>query len=86
MRNLQMKMMIIPKESTTLGCHKLFLPKNCTMNEGANHPQLAMLVGFLLVDRLYLPTKVVANLSAVVVIGLQEVVVMVFQKVVVMDP
>jgi len=34
----QMRMMIILKENITLGCHKSFLLKNCTMNKGANHP------------------------------------------------
>jgi len=32
MGSLWMRMMILWKESTTLGCHKLFLSKNHTMN------------------------------------------------------
>jgi hypothetical protein len=44
------------------------------------------LVGLLLVDRLYLPTKVVANLSMVVVMGLKEAMVVVLQEVAVVDP
>jgi hypothetical protein len=44
------------------------------------------LVGLLLVDRLYLLAKVVANLSMVVVMGLKEVVVAILQEVVVVNP
>jgi hypothetical protein len=51
------------------------------MNEGANHLRLEMLVGRLLVDGLYLSTKVVANILAMVIMVLQEVVVVVFQEV-----
>jgi hypothetical protein len=37
-------------------------------------------------DRLYLPAKVVANISMVMVMGLEEAVVAVLQEVVVVDP
>jgi hypothetical protein len=35
-----MKIRIISKENTTTWCHKLFLPKNCTMIGRENHPWL----------------------------------------------
>jgi hypothetical protein len=53
------------------------------MNGGENHLQLKMLVGCLLVDGLYLSTKVVANVSMVVIMVFQEVVIAVLQKVVI---
>jgi hypothetical protein len=33
-----MRMMIHPKENTTLRRRELFLPENHTMNEGVDHP------------------------------------------------
>ncbi len=44
-----------------------------------------MVVGFLLVDEMYLQATMVANLSALEVTILQEVVVVVFQEVAVKD-
>jgi hypothetical protein len=67
-----MKMMTIPKVSTTPRCHESFLLKNCTMNEGEDHPQLEMLVDHLLVDGLYLSTMAMVDLLVEVVMGLQE--------------
>jgi hypothetical protein len=55
------------------------------MNEKANHPRSEMVVGFLLVDEMYLQATMVANLSALEVTILQEVVVVVFQEVAVKD-
>ncbi len=68
-----MRTKVIPKENTTLGCHKSFLPKNYTMTEGENHPRLEMLIDRLLVDEQYLSTIMVANPLAEVVTGLREV-------------
>jgi hypothetical protein len=80
-----MKTRIISKENTTSGCHELFLLKNHTMNEGADHPQLELLVGLLLVDELFLLATVVVDLLMVVVIGLQEVIMAVLPKVAITD-
>jgi hypothetical protein len=68
-----MRTKTIPKENTTLGCHKSFLPENYTMTERGNHPQLKMLIDCLLVDKQYLSTTIVANPLAKVVIGLRKV-------------
>jgi len=40
------------------------------MNEKADHPRLEMLMGLLLVDKMYLQATMVADLLAMVVIGL----------------
>jgi hypothetical protein len=66
-----MRTRIIPKESTIPRCHELFLLKNCTMNEGENHPQLELLVDRVLMDKLYLSTMGMVDLLAEVVTGLQ---------------
>jgi hypothetical protein len=68
--SLQMKTMIHLKENTTLGCQELFLLENHAMNEKADHPRLEMLMGFLLVEEMYLQAMMVADLLAMVVIGL----------------
>jgi hypothetical protein len=44
------------------------------MNEGANHPQLEMLVDCVLVDGVFWLAMMVVNLSMVAIMGLQEVV------------
>ncbi len=80
-----MKPRTISKENTTPRCHESFLPKNRTMNEGADHPQLEMLVGLLLVDKLFLLAIVVVDLSMVVVIGLQDVIMAVLREVAIAD-
>jgi hypothetical protein len=67
-----MRMRTIPKASTTPRCLESFLPKNCTTNEGEDHPQLEMSIDHLLVDRLYLSTMVMVDLLVEVVMGLQE--------------
>jgi hypothetical protein len=76
-----MMMRTIPRENITPGCHESFLPKNCTMIEREDHPQLEMLVESRLVDGLYLSTTMVVDFLVEVVMGLQKVVVMVLQKV-----
>jgi len=73
MKNLQMKMRIIPKESTTPRCHELVLSENCTMTKGEDHPKLEMVVNWVLVDGLYLLVTIMVDLSVEVVKGLQEV-------------
>ncbi len=52
-----MTMMSIPKESTTLGCYKSFLPKNYTMNKEANHLFLIGDVGGFFTSRWIIPTS-----------------------------
>lgn len=56
------------------------------MNERANHPRLEMLVGHLLVDKLYLSATLVVEVLTMVVTCLQEAVVAVLQEVMVTDP
>jgi hypothetical protein len=68
-----MGMRTIPKKSTTPRCHKLFLPKNLTMIEREDHPQLKMVINYVLVDGLYLLAMTMVDLSAKLVKGLQEV-------------
>jgi hypothetical protein len=65
-----MKTRTIPKENTTPRCHKSFLPKNRTMIEREDHPQLEMLVDCLRVDGLYLSATAVVDLLVDVVTGL----------------
>ncbi len=80
-----MKTRIISQENTTPRCHKSLLSKSCTMNERAYHPRLEMLMGFLLVDELFLLATLVVDLSMVVVIGLQEVMVAILWEVAITD-
>jgi len=61
-----MTMTSIPKESTTLGCYKSFLPKNYTMNKKANHLFFIRDVGGFLNGRWIVP------IATMVAIGLQE--------------
>lgn len=73
MKNLHMRMRIIPKESTTPRCHELVLSENCTTIEGEDHPLIKMVVNCVLVDGLYLLVTTMVDLSMEVVKGLQEV-------------
>jgi hypothetical protein len=62
-----MMMIILSKSSTTLGCHKYFLPKNHKMKKMVDHPQLETMLGFLLVEVTYLQAAMVANLLVLVI-------------------